>query len=211
MKHYPIFLDLHHKPVLVIGGGDMALEKIINLRKSGAKITVIAPTILPQIRRFSANVTCVERDFVLSDISLDFILVFAATGDGALNERVSTHCSELRILCNTVDDPRWCHFIIPAILRRGAMTIAISTAGVSPSLAQSVRQIIADAIPARYVQLTRFLSMFSPEVRSTISTLENRKLFWQYFYRQNPYLLLDRYGIRTLRDRAQDWLRSFCG
>ncbi len=211
VKYYPIFLDLKNNSVLVIGGGAMALEKIVNLRKAGPKITVIATDISPQIRRFSASVTCVTREFELSDISTEFVLVFAATGDTDLNQRVSAHCQSLRILCNTVDDPKWCQFIIPALLRRGPMTIAISTSGVSPSLAQHVRRIIGAAIPTRYVQLTRFLSVFQADVRTSIATLDERKSFWQYFYRQNPYVILRRHGIGELASRAKTWMTLFRG
>ncbi|NDC83281.1 bifunctional precorrin-2 dehydrogenase/sirohydrochlorin ferrochelatase, partial [bacterium] len=129
MKYYPIFLDIKDRPVLVIGGGNIALEKVGNLLKAGAKITLISPTILPSIRRFNRRITFIEREFHADDISENYIIIFAATGESKLNASVSATCRSRRILCNTVDEPAFCHFIIPAIVRRGAITIAVSTSG----------------------------------------------------------------------------------
>ncbi|NBV43045.1 bifunctional precorrin-2 dehydrogenase/sirohydrochlorin ferrochelatase, partial [bacterium] len=139
MRYYPIFLDIKGRPVLVIGGGNIALEKIENLLKAGADITVISPEISASIRRFNRRLRLIERPFEMADLSTHYLLIFAATGESDLNAAVSLKCRELRVLCNTVDEPAYCHYIIPAIVRRGLLTVAVSTSGVSPLLAKTIK------------------------------------------------------------------------
>lgn len=211
MQYYPIFLDLKGKKVLVIGGGNIALEKILNLLKAGAVITVVAPEISAKVRRFNRRITYIQRYFEDSDIQTDYSLIFAATGDTQLNAYVSQVCLGQRILCNTVDDPKWCHFIVPSILRRGYLTVAISTAGVSPTLAKTVKHIIGQAIGPRYTQLTRWLASFRWDVRAKIPTLAGRMAFWTRFYQNRPMLLLRKSGLSALKKEAHRWLEEFHG
>ncbi len=200
MDYYPLFLDLRARPVLVIGGGYIALEKVRNLLKAGAQITLIAPQILPSLRRFNRRVTLIERAFAFSDLEERFLLVFCATEDTTLNAQISTQCREKRLLCNTVDDPQWCHFIVPSMLRRGALTVAISTAGVSPTLAKQLKQELLATLDVTYTRLTRWLKGYRTRLKSRIPTLEGRKVFWTQFYAQNPLKILREKGEKGLED-----------
>ena len=177
MDYYPLFLDLKGKQVLVVGGGPIALEKIVNLLKAGACITVVAEQILPQIRRFSRRIRFFERAFELADITPDYTLVFGATGDHGLNQTISRFCAQERILCNAVDDPANCHFIVPAIVRRGRLTVAVSTAGVSPLLAKSTKEKLKNVFGRDYTVLTRFMADFRKQVFTRIFTQKARFLF----------------------------------
>ncbi len=198
MDYYPLFLDLKNKHVLVIGGGAIALEKIQNLLKAGAKITVIAPSISPPILRFNRRITFIHRAFQPNDIQTHYTLIFSATGDSKLNKTVSTLCKENRILCNAVDDPNFCHFIVPSIFRRGRITVAISTGGVSPTLAKDIKFKLKTWIDQDYTRLTRWLVGLRPKLKKSVSTLEKRKEFWTHFYAQNPIKILKQKGVRGL-------------
>src|SRR5262245_33071148 len=89
MDYYPLFLDIRGRDVLVVGGGRIALEKITNLLKAGARITVVADRILPKITRFSKRVTCIQRVFEPADISERYAIIFGATGDHGLNAKMA--------------------------------------------------------------------------------------------------------------------------
>lgn len=198
MDYYPLFLDIKNKPVLVVGGGPIALEKIVNLLKAGAAITVVAPDIVPSIRRFSKRVVLVEREFVVSDITTNWLLVYGATGDSKLNATISKICLEKRILCNTVDDPQYCHFIVPSIFRRGKLTVAISTAGVSPSLAKDIKSQLRVVFGPDYVKLTRWLVAFRERLKVALPNINDRKCFWEGFYRMKPLQIIQNRGIKSL-------------
>jgi siroheme synthase-like protein len=209
MQYYPLFLDIKGKEILIIGGGYIALEKIQNLLKAGPKITVIAPLIRPGVARFNRRITFINREVYLSDITEKYLLVFCATGDSELNAKVSQYCLERRILCNTVDDPKWCHFIVPSMFRRGYLTIAISTAGVSPSLAKKIKASLREWIGPEYTQYTRWLFGFRETIKANIPTLSERMKFWTFFYKQEPLKLLKSSSIKTLENRARDWIKNY--
>jgi len=211
VKYYPLFLDIKGKEVLVIGGGVIALEKILNLLKAGAKITVVAPEISKSVRRFNRRITYVYRKFQDQDIQEKYLLIFAATGDSTLNAKVSQACLKRRILCNTVDDPKWCHFIVPAIMRRGYLTIAISTAGVSPTLAKWVKTILYATFRKEVTQLTRFLNVFRQDIKVKIPTLSGRMMFWKDFYALKPMSIMRRSGIEALKKTAYNFLENYNG
>ncbi len=208
MKYYPLFLDIKGKDVLVVGGGNIALEKIQNLLKAGAKITVVAPLIRPSVARFNKRITFINRAFEESDIQEKYALIFGATGDSDLNKIISTLCTEKRILCNAVDDPKYCHFIVPSIFRRGLLTAAISTSGVSPSLAQQIRKQLAFCIGPEVTILTRWLEIFRKSVQTRIPTLSGRMQFWRNFYAKDPRRVLRLHGKKHLETVAETLLRE---
>ena len=214
MRYYPVFLDIRNRPVLVIGGGPIALEKIQNLLKAGARITVIAPDILPSIRRFNRRVTLIERSFRRWDLSTRYVLVFAATGESDLNQWVSAACRRRRIWCNTVDDPAYCHYIIPALVRRGPLTIAISTSGVSPLLAKRIKQQLTEWVGPEYTVLTRLMQAYRQQVKQRVAGFAGRLVFWSRFFDYDPVKVIKqegRYPIeeglkKALNCPAQQWV-----
>lgn len=216
MRYYPVFLDIRNRPVLVIGGGAIALEKIQNLLKAGARITVIAPTILPSIRRFNRRVTLIERSFRRWDLSTRYLLVFAATGESDLNQWVSATCRRKRIWCNTVDDPAYCHYIIPALVRRGPLTIAISTSGVSPLLAKRIKRQLTEWMGPEYTVITRLMQRYRQQVKDRIAGFSGRLVFWSRFFDYDPVRVIKQEGLahmeaglkKALDCPAQQWVPS---
>jgi siroheme synthase-like protein len=143
--YYPLMLNVKGEPCLVVGGGSIALQKARALRKAGADVTVVSPAFTPAFRRL--RVRCVRRRFRASDVA-GRVLAIAATDSPAVNRAVSTACRKRRIPVNVVDVPELCSFIVPSVVRRGPVVIAISTGGLSPSLAKQLRRHLDATLPA---------------------------------------------------------------
>jgi len=148
MSLFPIFLKLASRPCIVIGGGHLAESKIDSLRAAHAKVTVIAPTATDRIQNQAAEgeLEWLQREYKEGDLANHFLVV-AATNNPAVNRAVFHEARERDILCNAVDDPPFCDFYFPSVVRRGDLQIAISTAGASPALAQKIRKDINAQLP----------------------------------------------------------------
>ena len=135
--HYPIFLDLKDRAVLVAGAGKVALRKTRGLVEAGARVTVVAPEVLPDFATLPVRVH--RRRFRASDLA-GAVLVFAATDDRAVNRRIGVAASRRGVFANIADSAAECAFLVPARVRRGDVQIAISTGGRSPRLAAELRR-----------------------------------------------------------------------
>jgi len=146
---FPVFIKLAGRPCLVVGAGEIAKAKIASLLEAGARISVVAPEAEPEIQSLatSGQIAWKKRRYQASDLEGAF-LVIAATSDASVNNAIFTQASRDGILCNAVDDPPNCDFYFPALVRRGDLQIAISTAGESPAFAQRLRRAFEDALSA---------------------------------------------------------------
>jgi len=137
----PIFIKLADRQCLVVGAGSIAADKISLLIEAGARVRVVAPAANARVEElaFAGKIEWAQREFSPDDLA-DTFLVIAATSDNAVNRAVFLEARNRGILCNSVDDPPHCDFYFPAVVRRGDLQIAISTAGESPALAQRLRQ-----------------------------------------------------------------------
>jgi precorrin-2 dehydrogenase/sirohydrochlorin ferrochelatase len=138
---FPMFLKLAGRPCLVVGAGTIAESKIETLVQAGAKVRVVAPEATPKVRAWARGrkIAWQRRSFRARDLERMFLVV-AATPSTELHERIFRLARRTGALCNIVDVPRLCDFYYPAVVRRGALQIAISTAGQSPALAQRLRK-----------------------------------------------------------------------
>lgn len=153
---YPVFLDLHDVPVLVVGAGPVGVRKVAGLVAAGAAVTVVARTIDPALDR-STVVAVHERDVV--DRDLDGVrLVVTATGDPPVDAGVAAAARARDIWVNAADRPDDCGFILPAIARRGSVTIAVSTDGASPALAGYLRDHLAADLPEGVAEIAEQLA-----------------------------------------------------
>lgn len=143
--YYPLMLKVKGAPCLVVGGGAVALQKARALRKAGADVTAVSPQFSAGFARLA--VRRIRRQFRPGDVSRR-VLVIAATDDRAVNRTVSAACRKRAIPVNVVDVPDLCTFIVPAIIRRGPVVVAISTGGESPSLAKALRRRLDSILPA---------------------------------------------------------------
>jgi precorrin-2 dehydrogenase/sirohydrochlorin ferrochelatase len=148
MSLFPIFLKLTGRPCIVIGAGNLAESKIESLQAANARVTVIAPAANERIVAMadSGEVTWYRREYATGDVAGNF-LVIAATDNPAVNRGVFAEAEAEGVLINAVDDPPFCDFYFPSVVRRGELQIAISTAGASPALAQRLRKEINALLP----------------------------------------------------------------
>src|SRR5258708_36829618 len=158
MDYLPIFLQLRGRPVLVVGGGRVASRKVDLLRRTGARITIVAPDLLDELRELAAkgDLQHIETVFVPSHVT-GTAAVVAATGLTEVNAAVSAAAREQNIPVNVVDDPSISTFIFPAIVDRSPILIAISSGGQAPVLARPIREQMEALLPARLGALARFM------------------------------------------------------
>lgn len=142
---YPVILDLRNRPAAVIGGGSVARRKAEVLIQDGARLTIIAPDVTDRLAGLIADhgLEWRQRGFEPSDLDGCFLAV-AATDDDAVNRAVFRAAEERRIFCNVVDQPHLCSFIVPAVVRRGDLILAISTSGASPVTARTIKENLAE-------------------------------------------------------------------
>lgn len=141
MKTYPLFAVMEDKPCLVVGGGSVGERKVHDLRAAGARVTVVSRTLTPALARLASQgaIRHVQGDFDEDQVE-GMALVMAATDDPEVNARVSAAAQARSIWVNVADAPEFCTFIVPAQVRRGDLTLAISTGGASPALARKLRE-----------------------------------------------------------------------
>jgi precorrin-2 dehydrogenase/sirohydrochlorin ferrochelatase len=157
-EYYPIWLDIMGKSCLVVGGGLIAERKIASLLEAKADVTVISLTITPAITEWmEQGLVKVIRKAYDSDNGRNRFLVIAATDVAAVNEQVCNDASSRGQLINRVDAPKQSSFIVPALIRRGKLAIAVSTSGASPSLAAEICEKLADEYGAEYELYVDFL------------------------------------------------------
>ena len=163
---YPIALDLTGRPCLVVGGGAIALRKVSALVEAGARVMVVSPWLTPALLRLAteAPLSWRPREYVAGDAA-GFVLVMVATDVPAANAAVAAECREHGIWVNCADDPDRCDFILPSVFRRGAVTVAVSTGGASPTMARLVREELDALLPWDVAPLTDVVA----SVRSALS------------------------------------------
>lgn len=178
-KYYPLLVDLQGKKALVVGGGKVAQRKIETLLEHGATVQVVA-------REFTAELEQLRSErkilFLGSDFSAAFLegafLVFVATDDPSLNRRVSQAAQQRGLLVNAVDQPADCNFIVPSILSRGDLLIAVSTSGKSPAFARKVRVDLEQHFGEEYGVFLNLMGNLRKEIlRLGLSQEENKSAF----------------------------------
>ena len=177
MSLLPIFLKLDGRPGLLVGAGNVALEKIGSILKSGLHLRVVAPRVHPEIRQLAleGKLSLVERPFTPADLDGNFIVI-TATDSPAVNQAVYAGALERNILCNSVDDIPNCDFFFGSVVSRGDLQIAISTAGESPAFAQRLRREIDEQLPQDLGPWLANLGQLRREVLATHPRSEERKL-----------------------------------
>ncbi len=151
MGYIPIFFDVTGRPCVVIGGGEVAARKVESLLEAGARVTVVSPRLSPALQVAVARglVTHIARDYAPGDIR-GCVLVYAATDDPKLHRELAAEARTLGIPINVADVPELCSFVAPAVVKRGALQIAISTGGASPAFAARIRRELENRFGAEY-------------------------------------------------------------
>ncbi|APZ05289.1 uroporphyrinogen-III C-methyltransferase [Kosakonia cowanii JCM 10956 = DSM 18146] len=183
MDHLPIFCQLRGRPCLLVGGGDVAERKARLLLDAGAQLTVNALTFIPQFTAWAAEgmLTLVEGEF--SETLLDECwLAIAATDNDAVNQRVSDAAEARRIFCNVVDAPKEASFIMPSIIDRSPLMVAISSGGTSPVLARLLREKLESLLPQHLGHVAKFAGQLRSRVKRHFATMSERRRFWEKLF-----------------------------
>ena len=181
MRHLPIFVDLQQAPALVVGGGRVAARKIALLRSAGAAVTVVAPSAGPSIIQASerGELRWERRDFDVSDI-VGMRIVFAATDVTAINDAVAVAARTAGIPVNVADDGARSSFILPAIVDRSPLVVAVSSSGVAPMLATAVRGRIETLLDRSWSRLASFAERWRAAIRRRRPALPARRALYEW-------------------------------
>jgi precorrin-2 dehydrogenase/sirohydrochlorin ferrochelatase len=179
MSYYPILVELEGQKALVVGGGNIAQRKIDTLLQHGAEVRVVSKELNDHLEQYLAEgkIKLIGREFDESQIK-DSFMVIAATDDTELNKKISAAAKKNGILINAVDQPALCTFIVPSIMNRGDLLIAVSTSGKSPALAKKIREGLENSFGKSYETFLVLMGRLRKEVLEMgLSQQENRRIF----------------------------------
>ncbi len=149
MAFFPIFINLHEQPVLIVGAGTVAYRKTCSLLDFAAKVVVVAPTFHPAFKELGSRIECLSREFLVDDIKSKK-LVIAATSNRNLNCLIADECHKERIPVNVVDEADLCDFYFPALVKRGDLVVGITSGGQAPLLSRELRKVVDNMIPDEF-------------------------------------------------------------
>jgi precorrin-2 dehydrogenase/sirohydrochlorin ferrochelatase len=179
MYYFSICLDLSEKICIVIGGGKVAERKVLGLLEGGAQVTVISPDLTEKLQTLAERrqIDLLQRPYEEGDLQGAFLAI-SATDDPAVQKKVHEEACRLNILLNVADVPELCNFILPATLRRGDLSISVSTAGKSPALASRIRRQLESQFGPEYETYVRLLGLLRPLILGLKSGhRQNREIF----------------------------------
>ena len=180
MDHLPIFINIRQRPCLVIGGGDIALRKINLLIKAQAKVDCLSPLFCEGIINLSknGNVNLINKSFEPDDMK-DYAIIIASTDDSSVNSLISQLAKQAKIPVNVVDSPELSSFIMPSIVDRSPVIIAVSSAGNAPVLARLIRAKLETVIPSAYGVLAEIAGEYRQKVKDRFANIKDRRAFWE--------------------------------
>ena len=197
MVYYPVFLNLSETVCLVVGGGTVAGRKVDSLLEAGGNIRLVSPELTLHLQALGreGRITVQQRLYQPDDLA-GVSLVIAATDDTALQQHVAADAKQAVVLCNIVDQPGLCSFIVPAVIKQGDLAIAVSTSGASPALAKKICRDLAEQFGPEYALALQLLGRVRERIIQEKRTAEERR---RLFTRLAESALLD-----YLRERRAD-------
>lgn len=201
--YYPLFADLHGRSCLVVGGGKIAQRKVATLLKYGAAVTVVSPTVTRALAAYArqGRIRHDARPFTPSDLEGAW-LAYAATDDQAINEQIVAAATARRTFVNVVDQPSLCSFIAPAIVKRGPLTIAISTGGASPSLAKQLRRELQAVVGPEYGVMAKLLGGLRGTAKRRLPRYDDRRRYFDALVNGRAFQLVRRGRTTAARRTA---------
>lgn len=180
MDYLPIFADLKRRPVLVVGGGEVAARKVDLLQRAGAEIRIVAQSLSPELEQQSLKGEVLWLGAAFDPRQLDEVfLAIAATDDTALNAEVFSEADKRRVLANVVDDQPRCSFIVPSIIDRSPLVVAVSSSGQAPVLARMLREKLEALLPACLGQMAELAGRWRGRVKQKLTSIGERRRFWE--------------------------------
>ncbi len=204
--YYPLFLNIDGKKCLVVGGGRVALRKVSMLLEYNADITIISPEFTEELDDLASDnkVRSIQRSYN-SPEAIEYDLVISASDDQEVNRQVSEDCQRVNIPVNVVDQPELCTFIVPSIVKRGNITIAISSGGKAPFLTKYLRKELEPRIPDYLERLSEYAAEFRKmTLRSFGSDSKAKQYCFRRFLELNWEGLLSGSDNKVIRDKLQE-------
>jgi len=200
VRPYPVMMNLDGKQVVVVGGGRVAMRKIAGLIESGARITVISPELVKELKGLHeiGRISWIAKEFdeALLDFFPETALLFGTTDRRSVNVSIQAAAVKRKMLCNIADMPDLCTFIVPAVITQGDLMISVSTGGSSPALARRIREDLEKRFGPEYAAMTKLLGELRKQIVKSGSTSdENRKLFLE---------IVDSEMLEALRERDKE-------
>ena len=203
MENFPIFIDIKSKSVTVIGGGTIALRKVILLVKADPKITVISESICIALSKLlkKHKGKFIQKSFTENDIKQP-ILIIAATNNLKVNKEIYRVANKKNIPINVVDQPKLCSFTMGSIIERDSLVIAITSGGKAPVLARMLREKIEALIPSSYSGLVNYVGELRSFVKKNIKSGNMRRIFWENFFESN---FIDKFNSKKNNPSKKDF------
>ncbi|MCG9552511.1 siroheme synthase [Vibrio sp. Isolate31] len=183
MRYFPMFLDVENKPILVVGGGEVACRKVDSLLRAGANVTLVSPKVAPYLKQLvdEGQLHWVQNFYSSQIISKNYLQVWATTDNPSLNHQVYNDAKKMGILVNVVDDLPYCDFITPSMINRGRIQIAISSGGASPVLVRNIREKLETVLPQNIGLIANFGASKRNSIKESFPTVDERRKFWERF------------------------------
>lgn len=200
--YFPLFLQLSGRPVVVFGGGAVAERKVNRLLQAGAEVTVVAPNITKNLAALvkAQRIKHLHRGYRPEDLK-GYILAFAATNDELINARIAQEAGVRDILVNVADRPELCSFILPSVLTRGDLILAVSTSGKSPALAKKIREDLEDYFGPEYEIYLQLIAQARERALTEVPDQSRREILFQ--------TLFDSDLLKWLRQGEESKARNF--
>jgi len=207
MPYYPIFLDLNNQKVLVVGGGTVAERKIQNLLRYGCHIYVVSPHLTPHLNQLIAE----KKIYYLPHGALgkalnEAFMVIAATDDPEVNSQIASQAKERGLLINAVDQPGDCNFIMPSIVQRGDLQIAISTAGKSPALAKRIRKEMEITFGPEYASLIEIMGLLRTKLLAQGNLSSKNRLMFEKLVNSDLLRLIKKGNVQGVKNTLESIL-----
>lgn len=200
MRYYPAFLDLSDRKAVVVGGGKVAERKVRFLMKAGALVEVVSPAVTMNLKKLDdqGKITHKKRRYRRGDLR-DAFIVIAATSSTVVNAKIA---QDARCLVNIIDMPADGNFIVPSLVRRGNLTIAISTEGVSPAISKAVRKEIEEKYDAEFARYLRFVEVIRKKSVKKIRDVKKRERFLKSLASAEILAMLRNKGFGTASEEV---------
>ncbi len=210
MTYFPVYLNLKGRRVVVVGGGSVAERKVASLLDSGAAVSVISPEVTERLTALADRevIELHKRPYAPGDCR-GALLVLTTTDDDEVNTAVFNEARDLHVLVNTADAPALCDFIMPAIVRRGDLRIAISTGGASPALSATLRRKLSRILGPEYGRLLSLMTAARADIRERVHSGSKRKNLHYKILSSDVLRLLRNRDTETAKRRVQEIIDDF--
>ena len=197
MQYFPLFMNLRDRPILVVGGGEVACRKVDSLVRAGARVSIVSPQIAPFLQNLVEYDECdwIQNFYSKELLDSKYVQVWATTDNPELNHRVYDDAKAMGTLVNVVDDQPHCDFITPSMITRGRIQIAISSGGASPVLVRNIREQLEAGLAFNLSMLADFGLSKRSDIKQQLPSVDERRKFWEMFFSSS--------GVKNATERSQ--------